>query len=68
MIQTLHSALDAARWLQAHGAAALRVDSRRVQPGDAFVAWPGAAQDGRRYVNAALQAGAVACLVERDGV
>lgn len=68
MITTLHSPLEAARWLQAHAARTLCVDSRRVQPGDAFVAWPGAAQDGRRYVNAALQAGAVACLVERDGV
>ena len=47
---------------------ALQCDSRRLQPGDGFVAWPGAATDGRRYVNAALASGAVAALVERDGV
>ncbi len=57
----------AVRWLRVHGARALQCDSRRVRPGDAFVAWPGAAQDGRRYVAAALVAGAVACLVEREG-
>ncbi len=67
MITHLHSALDVARWLQASGAHALHCDSRRVRPGDAFVAWPGAAQDGRRYVAAALDAGAVACVVEREG-
>ena len=33
-----------------------------------FIAWPGAATDGRRYVEAALKQGAAACLVERDGV
>ena len=68
MITHLHAPLEIARWLQACGARALHCDSRRVRPGDAFVAWPGAAQDGRRYVAAALQAGAVACLVEREGV
>jgi UDP-N-acetylmuramoyl-L-alanyl-D-glutamate--2,6-diaminopimelate ligase len=67
VITHLHSALDVARWLQACGAHALHCDSRRVRPGDAFVAWPGAAQDGRRYVAAALDAGAVACVVEREG-
>lgn len=54
-------------WLRAQGAQALQCDSRRVRPGAAFVAWPGAAQDGRRHVAAALAAGAVACLVEREG-
>ena len=61
--------LDAAlAWLRAHGARALVADSRRVRPGDAFVAWPGAATDARRYVSAALQAGAVAALVEAEGL
>ncbi len=67
MITHLHTPLDVARWLQASGAHALHGDSRQVRPGDAFVAWPGAAQDGRRYVAAALEAGAVACVVEREG-
>ena len=60
---------DAAHaWLVLRGARALVSDSRSVTPGDAFVAWPGRASDGRRYVGAALAAGASACLVEADGV
>ncbi|HZW74685.1 MAG TPA: UDP-N-acetylmuramoyl-L-alanyl-D-glutamate--2,6-diaminopimelate ligase, partial [Caldimonas sp.] len=60
---------DAAHaWLALRGARALVSDSRSVTPGDAFVAWPGRAADGRRYVGAALAAGAAACLVEADGV
>jgi UDP-N-acetylmuramyl-tripeptide synthetase len=46
----------------------LRTDSRQVRGGDAFIAWPGYATDGRRYVGAALAAGATACLVEHEGV
>ena len=62
---------QALAWLrQRMGAAAgqLRIDSRQVRPGDAFIAWPGAAHDGRAHVAAALQAGALACLVEAQGV
>ncbi|MBN8488595.1 MAG: UDP-N-acetylmuramoyl-L-alanyl-D-glutamate--2,6-diaminopimelate ligase [Burkholderiales bacterium] len=58
----------AARWLSSWVTGALRTDSRLVQPGDAFIAWPGYATDGRRFVQAALQAGASTCLVESDGV
>nr|WP_243855489.1 UDP-N-acetylmuramoyl-L-alanyl-D-glutamate--2,6-diaminopimelate ligase [Aquabacterium sp. A08] len=54
--------------MRQRGAHALVCDSRRVRPGDALVAWPGAAQDGRRFVEAALAAGAVACLVEHEGL
>ena len=54
-------------WLQHRGVRALSVDSRSVRPGDAFIAWPGHAQDGRQYVPQALAAGASACLVEADG-
>jgi UDP-N-acetylmuramoyl-L-alanyl-D-glutamate--2,6-diaminopimelate ligase len=64
----LHSTTHAAQWLKAHVTGTLRTDSRAVQPGDAFIAWPGAAVDGRSFVNAALQAGAVVCLVEADGI
>lgn len=55
-------------WLAAHGVRSLTTDSRRVQPGDAFIAWPGHALDGRQYVKSALAARAAACLVEADGV
>ncbi len=55
-------------WLARRGVRALSTDSRRLQPGDAFIAWPGHALDGRQYVKAALASGASACLVEADGV
>ena len=40
-------------------------DSRAVGKDDLFVAIPGVAVDGHRYIAAALQAGAAACVVER---
>lgn len=55
-------------WLQTRGVQRLQCDSRRVQPGDAFIAWPGFATDGRRFVLPALASGACACLVEADGL
>jgi UDP-N-acetylmuramoyl-L-alanyl-D-glutamate--2,6-diaminopimelate ligase len=58
----------AARWLSAWVTGVLRTDSRQVQPGDAFIAWPGYASDGRQYVKQALERGAATCLVERDGI
>jgi len=64
----LHSPTEAVAWLRERGCRHLVADSRRVGAGDGFVAWPGAATDGRRFVPAALAAGAAACLVERDGV
>ncbi|HTS14933.1 MAG TPA: Mur ligase domain-containing protein, partial [Candidatus Sulfotelmatobacter sp.] len=39
------------------------VDSRRVQPGNAFVALPGARTDGHRFLADAVAAGATALLV-----
>ncbi len=68
MSTRLATAEDAARWLSAHVQGRLVCDSRVLQPGDGFVAWPGAASDGRRFVADALAAGAAACLVEEDGV
>jgi UDP-N-acetylmuramyl-tripeptide synthetase len=57
------------QWLKAHVAAGtLQTDSRRIKSGDAFIAWPGAATDGRQYVASSLQAGASCCLVESEGV
>ncbi|WP_333707985.1 UDP-N-acetylmuramoyl-L-alanyl-D-glutamate--2,6-diaminopimelate ligase [Tepidimonas ignava] len=61
--------LDAAlAWLRGHGAQGLCADSRRLQPGDAFLAWPGAATDARAYVAAALAGGARAALVDTEGL
>ena len=64
----LHTPEQAVAWLRARGASTLRADSRALQPGEAFIAWPGAVQDGRKFVAAALAQGASACLVETDGV
>jgi UDP-N-acetylmuramoyl-L-alanyl-D-glutamate--2,6-diaminopimelate ligase len=58
---------EAARWLQSRVSGTLCADSRQVGPGDGFIAWPGAATDGRKFVASALAAGASACLVELDG-
>ncbi|MDY0743091.1 UDP-N-acetylmuramoyl-L-alanyl-D-glutamate--2,6-diaminopimelate ligase [Paucibacter sp. R3-3] len=68
MLTHLKSPAAAARWLQEWTTGALRTDSRAVQPGDAFIAWPGYARDGREFVPAALAAGASTCLVEDAGV
>ena len=40
-------------------------DSRRVEPGALFVAVPGTADDGHRYIDDALKRGAMAVCVER---
>ena len=59
----------AAAWLKERvPQGALHADSRSVGAGDVFVAWPGAATDGRKHVAAALARGAAACLVEHEGV
>jgi UDP-N-acetylmuramyl-tripeptide synthetase len=68
LIARLQTVSQASQWLrQRVGSGALRTDSRRIQAGDGFIAWPGAAVDGRRYVHDALRSGAKACLVEADG-
>jgi UDP-N-acetylmuramyl-tripeptide synthetase len=67
MVQ-LRSPAQASQWLRARVRGSLRTDSRKVHAGDGFIAWPGAATDGRHYVQGALDAGAAACLVEAEGV
>ena len=67
MTTRLHTPEQAARWLHERVTGSLRTDSRRVGEGDGFIAWPGAATDGRKYVGDALASGARACLVELQG-
>ncbi|WP_284335195.1 UDP-N-acetylmuramoyl-L-alanyl-D-glutamate--2,6-diaminopimelate ligase [Comamonas sp. NoAH] len=55
-------------WLRARVTGQLRTDSRLVEPGDGFIAWPGGVTDGRKHVASALDRGAVACLVEHEGL
>ena len=59
---------DALSWLHGRGVQGLATDSRRVVAGDAFIAWPGYANDARAHVAGALAAGAAACLVEAEGM
>lgn len=67
--QLLRSVDEAMAWLKARvTGGTLQTDSRKVQPGDAFIAWPGGVTDGRAYVAQAVQRGAVACLVEQAGM
>jgi UDP-N-acetylmuramoyl-L-alanyl-D-glutamate--2,6-diaminopimelate ligase len=67
-VTALKSPEAAARWLRSWVTGTLTTDSRKVKPGDAFIAWPGQAVDGRRFVQAALKAGATTCVVEHDGI
>ena len=54
MLTTLH---DAVAWLREHVTGTLQTDSRLIQPGDGFIAWPGAATDGRAHVGDAMARG-----------
>ena len=45
----------------------LRTDSRQVQRGDVFVAFPGERTDGRRFIRQAVAAGAAAVIWEERG-
>jgi UDP-N-acetylmuramyl-tripeptide synthetase len=66
-LTTLSSMQAAVHWLRERGVRALSSDSRRIEPGDGFIAWPGTANDARRFVRDAMRAGARACLVEAQG-
>ena len=67
-MQELHTPQEAVHWLRSRVTGTLHCDSRNIAAGDGFIAWPGAATDGRKHVPAAIAQGAAACLVERDGV
>ena len=62
----LQTPTQAAQWLRQHVSGQLRTDSRQVQPGDGFIAWPGAATDGRQYMARAFAQGAAACLMQHE--
>jgi UDP-N-acetylmuramyl-tripeptide synthetase len=66
-MRVLHTPREAADWLRSRVRGTLHCDSRKVRAGDGFIAWPGAATDGRKFVAGALQQGAGACLVEQAG-
>lgn len=66
-MQVLRTPQEAAAWLRSRVSGEVHCDSRKVGAGDGFIAWPGAATDGRKFVPQALQQGAKACLVEHAG-
>ena len=68
MITQLHTPQEAASWLRTRVTGTLCTDSRRIQPGDGFIAWQGAAHDARVYAHDVLKVGAKACLVEKNGI
>ncbi len=47
--------------------AGMTADSRRVRPGDVFLAFPGERSDGRAFIAQAIAAGAAAVLYEPEG-
>jgi UDP-N-acetylmuramoyl-L-alanyl-D-glutamate--2,6-diaminopimelate ligase len=64
----LKTPAEAAGWLKGRVTGTLYCDSRKVGMGDGFIAWPGAAADGRKFVPDALRQGARAVLVESEGL
>ncbi|QTS83751.1 UDP-N-acetylmuramoyl-L-alanyl-D-glutamate--2,6-diaminopimelate ligase [Coxiella endosymbiont of Amblyomma nuttalli] len=44
----------------------LQMDSRKIRPGDLFIAYPGQQVDGRRYIGEAIEKQAVAVLYESN--
>lgn len=61
-------AISLTQLLRANGIELTRVtgDSRQVQAGDVFLAYPGHASDGRRHIADAVKRGAAAVLWERE--
>jgi UDP-N-acetylmuramoyl-L-alanyl-D-glutamate--2,6-diaminopimelate ligase len=66
-MRILRTPQEAAAWLRSRVTGEVHCDSRKVGAGDGFIAWPGAATDGRNFVPRALEQGARACLVELAG-
>jgi UDP-N-acetylmuramoyl-L-alanyl-D-glutamate--2,6-diaminopimelate ligase len=65
MAPSLHDTIE---WIRAAAPGGRLVsDSRRVKPGDVFFAYPGEVADGRRYIEAAIEAGAAAVVYEAEG-
>ena len=51
MTRVLHTTAEALAWLRERSTGMLQIDSRRIAPGDAFIAWPGAAADARAHLS-----------------
>jgi UDP-N-acetylmuramoyl-L-alanyl-D-glutamate--2,6-diaminopimelate ligase len=62
----LAASLEASALNASTAVGGVKLDSRRVEPGDLFVAAPGSKADGSAYVEEALARGAVAIATARD--
>ena len=63
--------LKGAEVIEQHGnpeVTGVEYDSRRVKPGDAFVAMRGETSDGNRFIDRAVAAGAVAVITDSDRI
>ncbi|WP_426112063.1 UDP-N-acetylmuramoyl-L-alanyl-D-glutamate--2,6-diaminopimelate ligase [Massilia sp. PWRC2] len=59
--------IDIAAWIaNAAPQGRLATDSRLLQPGDVFFAYPGDAVDGRQFIDSAVERGAAAVLFDPD--
>ena len=70
MPATMLSIQTIVQWLQTTASAPtvqLTADSRRIQNGDIFFAFPGDSADGRRYIADAIERGAGAIVYEENG-
>jgi UDP-N-acetylmuramoyl-L-alanyl-D-glutamate--2,6-diaminopimelate ligase len=67
-IVALRDSAEAIHWLNSLQPAGLSSDTRQIAAGEVFVAWPGAATDGRLHLAQAFAAGARAALVEAEGI
>jgi UDP-N-acetylmuramoyl-L-alanyl-D-glutamate--2,6-diaminopimelate ligase len=57
--------LDVSNWISKHAPnGQLASDSRRIEHGDVFFAYPGEAGDGRAFIHAAVEQGAAAVVFE----
>jgi len=77
-MKRLHTPLDVKQWLEEpswrsrglsqeeNTKGQLQIDSRQVQEGDVFLAYPGNTHDARQYIQGVLDQGARACLVHED--
>ncbi len=64
MFQTLYGQMVVTHDIEVRG---IQYDSRRIEKGDVFVALRGSAQDGHKFVTAAVERGAKVAVLEDDG-
>jgi UDP-N-acetylmuramyl-tripeptide synthetase len=67
-VRTFQHVGEALDWLRGHVPTGVCADHRHLSAGQALLAWPGGRFDPRTQVEAAVKAGAVACLVEAEGI